>query len=202
MGPHEADPGLHAVILLLQDSLIPIDQVQGPGIDHCHICPGCRRMGSLRQQPVILLLAADDVRHHMGHASLRGLVCRHILQPFPEESIGIHQKTCCAAENLGIPGPSHPLVTLGTVCGNIQEIPFKPPEDIVLKLVHQRVGTGKASRGFHPGMQHQGLEILCLGLTGPLQNPGIPESHKGEERMITFPSLPLADVCHLLFRRP
>ena len=121
---HKANPFFHAVVLFFQNRPITESQIHRPGIDHRHIRPGRRGMRPLRQKPVVFFFTADDVRHHMGHTALRRLVRRHVFQPLPEKSIGIHQITGRPAENLRVSRPAYPFVPLRTVRRYIQKISF------------------------------------------------------------------------------
>ncbi len=195
---HKADPLFHAFILFFQYGFVAVCQVHGPGIDHRHIRPGRGGMGSLGQKPVVFFLSADYVRHHMGHAPFRRLVCGHILQPLPEKLVCVHEIAGRPAENLGVPCPAHPLVPLGTVRGNIQEITLQPPENILLQPVYQRVGAVKRPCPLHLGIQRKSGEILLPYLPRPFQHLHIPKAHEGKAGMIFLPLPSFADVMDLL----
>jgi hypothetical protein len=116
----------------------------------------------------------------MGNAPFLGLVKGKVLEPFLEEGIGSHIIACCAAENLGITCPSKTFITLRTVGGDIDEITLQSPQDIMLQLVEIRVGTRKATRLWHVGVNNIGLEIIKIRASWERFNMDEPKPKKGE----------------------
>ncbi len=77
----------------------------------------------------------------MGNPAIGKLIGSNIFHPFGIKGSHIKIKGGGHAENLCIACPAKPFVTLRTVGGNIQKIPFLSPLNILLKLVDQRIRT-------------------------------------------------------------
>ena len=85
-------------------------------------------------------------------------------------------------EHLGIPRPSHALIPLGAVRGDIQEIRNLPPLDVGQELIDQGIpGFQKSCQG-ELRVKHQGGKILCVQMGNAL-HLHIPEAIEGKLRL-------------------
>jgi hypothetical protein len=65
---------------------------------------------------------------------------------------------CC--KNLGIAGPAQPFVSLWAVGGDVEEVVFLSPHDVVVQLIEQRVRAGKLAGRWHVRMQHDRHDLI------------------------------------------
>ncbi|MNC30657.1 hypothetical protein D3C75_789460 [compost metagenome] len=181
-------PALHAWVLLLEDTLIPIALVQRPGTDNGCIAPGRRGM----------LLVPQDIRNHERNTAMVQLVGRQIFEPFGEKRRHIHQIRRSPDEHLRIPGPAQPLIPLRAIRRHIDKVAFLAPQDIVLELVDQRIGAREGACVLHIRMKYDPCKILWREF---LTEPGqlhIPEPLEGKTRLIAFPANAFGNIGDLL----
>src|SRR5208337_587633 len=121
--PHVFHPGLHARVLLFQNAAIPEGEIHRPWHDSRNVGPTNRT--------VILLIEGE------------------ILEPFGIKRGGIVIEGSGAGKDLGVSSPTQALVPLRAIRGNVEEISFLPPDNVVLKLIQQLIGSFKGTGGLN-----------------------------------------------------
>ena len=114
-------------------------------------------------------------------ATVKFLLEVHIVEIFGEERRGIHIKAGGTTENLCITGPTHPLIPLRAIGGNIQEVALLAPERVMNQLVYLLVGGLEITGALQLGMQHIGGKVFRLYLLGR-DNIEIAKTVEGEMR--------------------
>ena len=161
------NPGFHAVILLFQNPGIPVNGIQPPGNDHCCISPG-------RRSPLI----SSHRRNHLGHQSARMFLFQcNVMKVFSEERIAFHVHAGGLRKDLGISGPSHFLIPLRTVCGNINKVPFLAPHHIFHEPVQQGMARLKLHGIFQCTAQHHACKVLFFHFRNSC-NPDVLKTEK------------------------
>ena len=135
------------------------------------------------------------LRCHTGDFSIRKLFQPHLVQPFAQYRIAVHQIDSRFHERSRIPGPA--LSFSGrAVCGNIRKISFHGPDGVAHQLIHIRITTGEES-----GLLH----IRIYGMCGKVNllygnialHQHVLESEDGKLRTINIMSL-MAYIVDLL----
>ena len=105
----------------------------------------------------------QHIRHHIGNrAVLFPLLKLHILKIFPEKGRSLHMVGGSRAEDLCISCPAAALVSLGTVCGDIQEIALLAPFRILDQAIKLFVRGLDASGLFDVRIQRPGLKVVLV----------------------------------------
>ena len=130
-------------------------------------------------------------RHHVRHAAVQlHLLPVQIPPVLGVKCAGIHKVAGRSGENLGVPGPSIPLVTLRAVRRHIHKIPLHAPFGVQNQTVHQRVGGGDLSQLFHVRVNHKPPEIFRIWFSLPAFHLHKPESVECK----VLPDIPLSSV--------
>src|SRR5207248_6191247 len=133
------------------------------------------------------MVDALHVRDDAGDVAVLELRIGNILQPFGEEPRDVHVEAGSADKDLCIAGPSESLVALWTVGGDVEEVAFLAPENVVLKLVDHRIGTFEFAGGFAIGMDDDAGEIIDGGIsTGIIAHLDVAKPVKRESRLEEF----------------
>ena len=150
-------PCLHALKLVAENVLVPVEAVKVPRDDAGRITP---------HAGTVLHPAGGN---HVGHLAVQSqLLLVHIVEVFCVEAVGILQIRCRWAENLGIPRPSHPLVTLRAVGGHVQKIPLEAPADVGEESVDQRMPRLHFAPCGNIAVKSQPGEVLRLQILNSL----------------------------------
>ena len=112
------------------------------------------------------------------------LGCTHIRQPFAEELPHIILIGGGAAEDLGVSGPAVTLVTLGTVCRNIQIIALLAPDDIAEQLIQHRIAALQPAGALHLRVKYNGPDTVCRKTGRSFVDPQIPESKERKPGLV------------------
>ncbi|OPZ95859.1 MAG: hypothetical protein BWY71_02098 [Planctomycetes bacterium ADurb.Bin412] len=123
---------------------------------------------------------------HIGVGTIVKLTVIQRIEPTGKEGSDIHIVRTGADKYLGVPGPAHPLIPLGTVGRHLQVIAPLPPDDIMVQLVEHGVGTFKETgNGAIRGQNHTGQDTQ-IRLFGKPGNLDILKSMKGKTRLPDF----------------
>ncbi len=172
-GLDEIHPTAHALKLLFEDSLIPVEFVHVPGEDRRHISPGTGAA----------TLHIHRRNNHRHHPAAFCLFESTIIAEFGKERAGIHVETSRAREHLCVPSPTQALITLRAIGGDIQEVAFLAPESILEQPVYLLVGRLDIADDVHLRIDHAAGEVVSVHLTGPSGHFDIPEPIEGEIRL-------------------
>jgi hypothetical protein len=123
------DPGAHARQLPRQQADVTSALVENPGHQRGGVAPGRGRR----------LRRSNDVGDDKGYRSVRLLLGREVGQPGAQEAGTVEQEAGGGREDLDVTGPAQPLVALGTVGGQVDEVAPHPPDDVVVEPVELRV---------------------------------------------------------------
>ena len=128
----------------------------------------------------------------MGHALFQGRLRRHIPHPFAKEKRGVSEIGSRPGEYLGVPRPSQPLVPLGAVGGDIEEVVPHAPGNIALELVDLFIRCMEGTDRLHVGVHHAGSEHLRLHLINAIHaDIAEPMESKMRQECLLFP---IADI--------
>ena len=81
-----------------------------------------------------------DRRDH-GELAVGALAVGQVDQPLGEERLHVAVERGRADVDLGVAGPAQPLVALGAVGGDVDEVGSLRPVDVAVQLVEHRVGA-------------------------------------------------------------
>ena len=144
---HSVEPVHHCLDVLLDDPLVSVLDVHLPRNLADSGGPGCSRS----ECGVIGLV----VRRDCGAYSSRNLlVISHTLvspqryHPLAVEILSVRVVDACPGVCLGISRPAHPLISLGTVCGNCEEVTELASLDVLEQLVQKRSSLSVGGGGF------------------------------------------------------
>ena len=171
-GGDKVDILFHAGKLTAQDIRVAIGHVNLPRADGGRVVPGSTAA------------AGGAGRDHMGNRTVATLIDSHICQPLGEEFLYIVVVGSGFDEDLCIPGPAQPFISLGTVGGYIQEIPALPPDHVGKQPVQQRVGAGNLPSAFQVGMNRDGGKLFRLRHAGKTVQPDIAKAKESQVRMV------------------
>ena len=110
----------------------------------------------------------------------------HILRPLGHEAGDVHVEGGSAHKDLNVARPAQPFVALRAVGRHIDEIALLSPDDVVLKLVEQRVGTFKSPVGSISECSTMPVIVSRVTLPVITCNLDIAEAVKGELRLPDF----------------
>ena len=163
-------PVLHGGVFLLQQSLVPIVKVQLPGNDAGCIPPG--------GDAVQLVLAH---RHHAGNTAVQQLLlAAEILHEFAEEACCILMIAGRVAEDLNIPCPTHALVPLGAVGGNVQEVALQAPLAVKIQPVQQGIAGLQRAGFLNVGIHGAAHEFAGIQFAYPAFHLHVAEAKVGK----------------------
>src|SRR5271170_3264909 len=86
-------------------------------------------------------------------------------------------------EEFRVPGPAHAFIPLRTVAGHFEIIAFLAPDDIAVKLIHQRAGTRKGAGPGYVRMHHDARDRVYRGCHGESPDFDITETVESETRL-------------------
>ena len=139
-----------------------------------------------------------DGRHDHGKAAAPPLLDAHIAHPFTEKTRRIEIEGGRRGKQRDVARPPQPLVSLRTVCGDIDKIRTRTVQHILLQAIEPRIRASKATRLPHIGREDAADEGDLLFRSAP--NAHIAEPHIGERGHIRlFPFL--ARIAYLLLCR-
>jgi hypothetical protein len=110
--------------VLLKKAAIAKAQVYHPGADDASVRPGGSAVFS--DGP------GREIRCNRRIGSIVRLSILQIARPFGEKASDIPVECRRAQKDLGVTRPAHALIPLRAVSGNIHEIAFLTPNDVVL----------------------------------------------------------------------
>ena len=128
----ELDELDHRGILPLEQPAVAVDLVDRPGADDAGVGPGRAAV-----------VTGDLDRRDHRELAVGALAVGQVDQPLGEERLDVAVQGGRADVDLGIAGPAQPLVALGAVGRDVDEVGPLRPVDIAVKLVEHRVGTGE-----------------------------------------------------------
>ena len=197
-GPLVLHPGLHAVILPIQQRNIPIGLKHRPGYQNRRISPD-RVILIVNFRPEIALSIPDKsvTWHNGGNHAHRLLHQGQISQPLVHETGNIHIEGCRRGKQGNVPGPAAALIPLGTVCGDVHKIGLETGLNIFLELIQTLIGAGEISDLFHIRVDIPGSQVLLGNLHSG--NSHILKSHVGKLGPIGLDTVP-AGIVQGLFR--
>ncbi len=120
----------HRGVLPLEQPAVAVDLVDRPRADDAGVGPGRAAV-----------VAGDLDRRDHRKLAVGALAVGQVDQPLGEECLDVAVQCGRADVDLGIAGPAQPLVALGTVGRDVDEVGSLGPVDIAVKLVKHRVGT-------------------------------------------------------------
>src|SRR5208337_257351 len=143
------------------------------------------------------------MRQHVGNyirdRTVIFLIEGDVLKPFGIKRGGIVIEGSGAGKGLGISGPTQSLIPLRAIRGDVEEIPFLPPDDVVLKLAQQLIGSFKGTGGLNRRMDNHAREAIERGCSGPTAHSHITKPLEGEVRLKSFDALAFCSIANGLF---
>ena len=189
---HEAGVFHHALVVLAQDRLVPIDLRIAPRDQHAHVRPADRAV----HRPHVKVRAA--LRRDVRQTAVLLLPVVDVVHVLPGKRREVEQIRGAREEELRVAGPAVTL-TGRAVGGDVQMVALGRPDRGLEESVQQLPGALKPARPLQIGIDGVGREVL--GLEGDFRlHQHILEAEDGECRFIRVPALG-AEVFHLLQRR-
>jgi len=108
----------------------------------------------------------QHIGNHMRNRTVILLIEGEILEPFGIKCGGIVIERSGAGKDLGVTGPTQALISLRAIRGDIEEISFLPPDDVVLKLVQELIGSFKSTGGLNRRMDNTPVKSSRDGSPG------------------------------------
>ena len=154
----ELDELHHRRVLAFQQPPVAVDLVDGPGADDAGIGPG-------RAAVVAGHLHRGDHRE----LAVGALAVVQVDQPLGEERLDVGVERGRADVDLGVAGPAQPLVALGAVGGDVDEVGALGPVDVAVELVEHRVGAFERADDRRVAAEGQaGDRVLRAGAVRPV----------------------------------
>jgi len=96
------DPATHGGVVFLEDSVVAVMEIQGPGHVDAGVGPGSTAVGGTHEKGVV----AGRDRHHARDSTVIELVGPNIAQPSGEDGGDVAVERSGATENGDVSGPS------------------------------------------------------------------------------------------------
>ena len=154
----ELDELDHRGILPLEHPAVAVNLVDRPGADHAGVGPG---------GPAVV--AGDLHRRDHRELAVGALAVGQVDQPLGEEGLDVAVERGRADVDLGVARPAQPLVALGAVGGDVDEVGPLGPVDVAVQLVEHRVGALEpADDGRVAGEGDAGDRVSVGGASSPV----------------------------------
>lgn len=113
-----------------------------------------------------------------------------VFEPCSQEPRRVIDEIGRPGKGVDVACPTKPLISLGAVGGNAQEVPSHAPEDVLVQFADERVGTSKVPRPLHIRMHDDGGHGIFIKrrVRRPAIDLHVAESVKGKR------GLPLLDA--------
>ena len=113
----------------------------------------------------------------------RRLLGGQIAQPVAQEAVDVEEVRGGGREGGDVTGPAEPLVALGAVGGNVEEVAARAPDHVAVQLVEQLVGTLELSGPAQIGGDDDGAQIIGGQIAGPALDLDVAEAVEREGRL-------------------
>ena len=163
-------PTAHKLEVILKEVLLAEKLVERDGRYSRNVAPACRNTS---------VVALESLGANSSYRTVLLLLKSEISEPFFKEAARVVVYTCNAAEHLRVSRPAKSLVSLRTVCGNVEIVALLSPDDIVIKLIYLRISANEISRAAQIRMYDDRSEAVEInGDLGVLVKSDVSEALK------------------------